>query len=418
MPFFIAKRLFFGKKESQLESSPAIRIAIISMAMGLVVMVLTVAIMSGFQQEVRNKVIGFGSHIQVTRLSGNTNYETQPIAVSDSLLDALKTTPNVRHMQAYATMPALIKANDLTQGVLLKGVDSDFDWSFLKKNLTAGEVLHITPDSLGTQVVISQSIADKMQLQLGDGFITYLMGDRIKARKFTIAGIYETHFPDYDNLFILTDIQQIQRLNGWGGVEVGALALVSGLEILVDDYEQLDHTTEELLFSLSGQTDAMGNSFYVQSIKQLNPMIFAWLDVLDMNVVVILLLMLLVAGFSMISGLLIIILERANMIGILKAMGENDTNIRRIFLHLSVFLMAKGLFWGNLIALGLCFIQKQFGIFKLDASNYYMSEAPVNLTFSAWLLINLGVLICTLLMLIVPSYLVAKIAPAKSIRFE
>ncbi|MDR0833461.1 MAG: ABC transporter permease [Candidatus Symbiothrix sp.] len=445
MSFFIAKRLFSDKKEAKLESSPAIRIAIISMTLGLVVMILSVAVTSGFQKEVRNKVIGFGSHIQITPPTGNAAYDTQPIAVSDSLLSALRMLPNVRHVQSYATMPALIKANNLAQGVVLKGIDTDFDWTFFRENLTGGDILTISPDSLSSQVVISQNIADKMQLKLGDSFVTYLMSDRIQARKFRIAGIYQTHFSDYDNLFILTDIQQIQRLNNWqlavtsyqlpvisyqlpttSDSSVIALratprntyTLVSGLEILVDDYNQLDQTYETMFLNLSGQTDALGNPYYVRSIKQINPMIFAWLDVLDMNVAVILLLMMLVAGFSMISGLLIIILERANMIGILKSMGENDTNIRKIFLHLSVFLMTKGLFWGNLIAVGLCFIQKQFGIFKLDPNVYYLTEAPINLTFSAWALINLGVLLCTLLMLIGPSYLVAKIAPAKTIRFE
>ncbi|GHT19976.1 ABC transporter permease [Bacteroidia bacterium] len=421
-PFFIAKRLFFDKKAGELESSPAIRIAIISMALGLVVMTLSVAVTSGFQKEVRNKVIGFGSHIQITPPTSNATYETQPMAISDSLLTLLRKFPNVRHVQAYLTMPALLKANDVAQGVILKGVDSNFDWTFFQKSLTAGEILKITPGTLSTQAVVSQSIADKMQLKTGDSFIAYLIHERVQARKFYIAGIYQTHFADYDDLFILADMQQLQRLSGWqlppSHAWIGEESLVSGLEITVDDYDQLDQTTEKILWDLSDQTDPIGNSYYVRSIKQVIPMIFAWLDVLDMNVFVILLLMLLVAGFSMISGLLIIILERANMIGILKAMGENDTNIRTIFLHLSIFLMGKGLFWGNLVALGLCFIQKHFGFIKLDPTIYYLSEAPINLTVTAWAFINVGILLCTLLMLIGPSYLVAKISPAKSIRFE
>jgi lipoprotein-releasing system permease protein len=411
-PLFIARKIYFSKEGEKQVSPPAIRIAIISMALGLAVMILSVAIVIGFKKEVRNKVIGFGSHIQITNYDSNTSYETHPIAISDTLLDKLKAIPNIRHIQPFATKPAIIKTDNDFQGVILKGVDEAFDWNFFDKNLVEGEILTIHPDSTNTNVLISTAIADKLNLKLGDSFICYFIQDPPRARKQVISGIYRTNFIDYDKLFILGDIRQIRRLSDWDE------DMASGLEVLVNDYDQLDQTLETVYYDLSGQTDRLENHYYPLSIKQLNPMIFAWLDVLDTNVVVILLLMLLVAGFSMISGLLIIILERANMIGILKAMGESNTGIRKIFLYISAFLIGKGLLWGNIIALSICFIQKYTGILKLNPEVYYVSEVPIDLNILSLVLINLGTLVVTLLMLIGPSYLVAKISPAKTIRFE
>ncbi|GHV59564.1 ABC transporter permease [Bacteroidia bacterium] len=411
-PLFIARRIYFSKDREKQVSPPAIRIAVMSMALGLAVMLLSVAIVIGFKKEVRNKVIGFGSHIQITHFDSNTSYETRPIAVSDTLLNELRAIPNIRHIQAFATKPAIMKTDSDFQGVVLKGVDEHFDWNFFKKNLIEGSILNIRPDSTNNQVLISAIIADKLKLKTGDSFICYFIQDPPRARKYTIAGIYQTNFADYDKLFILGDIRQIRRLSDWDD------DMVSGLELLVNDYDHLDATLETVYYDLSTQTDRLGNHYYPQSIKQLNPMIFAWLDVLDVNVVVILLLMALVAGFSMISGLLIIILERANLIGLLKAMGENNTGIRKIFLYLSVFLIGKGLLWGNLIAFSICIIQKYTGILKLNPDIYYVSQVPVEINIWSWILINLGTLVVTLLMLIGPSYLVAKISPATTIRFE
>jgi len=412
-PLFIAKRIYFSKDVEKQVSPPAIRIAIISLALGLVVMILSVAIVIGFKKEVRNKVVGFGSHIQITHFDSNTSYETHPIAVSDSLLSKLQAIPNIRHVQAFATKPAIMKTDDDFQGVVLKGIDEHFDWDFFKKNLKEGNILNIRPDSTSTHALISSMIADKLKLKTGDSFMCYFIQDPPRSpRKYTIAGIYQTNLTDYDKLFILGDIKQIRRLSDWDD------DMASGLELLVNNYNQLDATFETLFYDLSIQTDRLGNHYYPRSIRQLNPTIFSWLDVLDTNVVVILLLMALVAGFSMISGLLIIILERANMIGILKAMGENNAGIRKVFLYVSVFLIGKGLLWGNLIALAIYFVQKFTGILKLNPEVYYVSEVPIELSIGSWILINAGTLIVTLIMLIGPSYLVAKILPAKTIRFE
>jgi lipoprotein-releasing system permease protein len=409
---FIARRIYFHPEGEKQVSPPAIRIAIISMALGLTVMILSVSIVIGFKKEVRNKVIGFGSHIQICNFDTNTSYETRPIVFSDSLLNQLKAAPNIRHIQTFATKPAIIKTDNDFQGIVLKGVDENFDWNFFKQNLLEGEALSIRPDSSCTNVLISKNIADQLNLRLNDSFICYFIQEPVRARKYHISGIYQTNFADYDKLFILGDIKQIRRTSGWED------DWVSGLEILVKNYEQLDKTYEQIYFDLEMQTDRLGHHYYTRSIRQLNPMIFAWLDVLDTNVIVILLLMLLVAGFSMISGLLIIILERANMIGLLKALGENNTRIRKIFLYIAAFLIGKGLLWGNLIALGICFIQKLTGILKLNPEVYYVEKVPVDLNILILILINAGALIITFLILVGPSYMVAKISPVKTIRFE
>lgn len=410
--FFIAKRIYFNKEGDKNVSPPAIRIAIASMALSLVVMILAVAIVVGFKKEVRNKVIGFGSHIQISSFNMNSSYEPVPIAVSDSLLQVLENWPNVVHVEKFGLKPGIIKTDDDFQGMVLKGVDENFNWDFFRQNLLEGEILVIHPDSTSTKVTISKNIADKLNLGIGDSFISYFIQEQVRPRKFTVSGIYQTNFTDYDKLFILADIKQIRRLNQWDN------DMVSGLEILIKDYDKLDETTDELYYEFFRQQDRLGNALYTRSIKQLNPHIFGWLEVLNMNVVIILILMILVAGFSMISGLLIIILERANMIGILKAMGQNNTSIRKVFLYVSLFLISKGLLWGNIIALAICFIQKYFGILKLNPVDYYVSEVPVDLNFFYILLINIGTLIVTLLILIGPSYLIAKISPAKTIRFE
>jgi lipoprotein-releasing system permease protein len=410
--FFIAHRIYSNKEGERKVSPPAIRVATISMALGLAVMILSVAIVVEFKKEVRNKVIGFGSHIQLGNFDSNVSYETHPIAVNDTLINEIGRMPAIRHVQKFATKPGIIKTDDNSQGIILKGIDADYDWDFFRSNLREGETLSIHPDSMTNNVMISKVISDKLNLKLGDSFVTYFIQEPVRARRFTITGIYRTNFVDYDKLFIFSDIKQIRRLSGWDE------DMVSGLELLVKDYNRLDDTHLQLYYELQTRKDRLENSFYVRSIKDLNPMIFVWLDVLDMNVVVILILMLLVAGFSMISGLLIIILERANMIGILKALGENNTRIRTIFLYVSAFLIGKGLLWGNAIAFAIIFIQKQSGIFKLDPEIYYVSEVPVGLNLLYILLINAGTLIVTLLMLVGPSYLVAKISPAKTIRFE
>ncbi|GHU09510.1 ABC transporter permease [Alphaproteobacteria bacterium] len=410
--YFIAKRLYFDKEDGRRVTPPAVRIAVIGIALGLAVMILSVAIIVGFKKEVRNKVIGFGSHIQITNFDSNTSYETSPIVVSDSLLTSILSHPGIRHAEVFATKPGILKTDSDFQGIILKGVDEHFDWTFFRNNLKEGDIFTVDPEETSTNVLISHYLANLLKLKTGETFLTYFVQDDVRARKFTISGLYETGFEDYDKFFVLTDIKQIRRLNGWDTDEA------SGLELQVDDYDKVDQLSEELYYALSGEPDRKGNVYYVRSIKDLNPMIFSWLDVLDTNVVVILILMLAVAGFTMISGLLVIILERINMIGILKALGETNVSIRKIFLYISFFLISKGMFWGNLIGVAVCFIQYHFRIISLEPSTYYLDAVPIDLSLNSLILLNIGTLIASMLMMLGPSHLVTTINPAKTIRFE
>lgn len=412
LELFIARRIHFSKEGNRQVTPPAVRIAIVGVALGLAVMILSVAIVIGFKKEVRNKVIGFGSHIQITNFDNNSSYETTPIAVSDSLLQALQEFPGIKHIEGYATKMGILKTDSDFQGVVLKGIDTDYDWSFFRNNLKEGELLTIDPKKTSTDVIISRYLSDLLGLKLGDSILTYFVQEDVRARKFNIVGIYETGFMDYDKLFVLADIKQIRRLNGWEKDEV------SGLELLVDDYDKLDQIAEDLYFNLVEKQDRHGNTYFTRSIKEMNPMIFNWLDVLDVNVVVILILIFVVAGFTMISGLLIIILERTNMIGILKALGENNVSIRKIFLYISFFLIGKGMLWGNVVGIAICLIQSHFRIIKLDPSIYYLDAVPIDLSIVSLILLNIGTLCASMLMMLGPSYLITKIDPAKSIRFE
>ena len=412
LELFIAKKIHFSKEGDRQVTPPAVRIAMIGIALGLAVMILSVAIVIGFKKEVRNKVIGFGSHIQITNFDSNSSYESQPIAISDTLLNDLKRFKGVRHVEKFATKLGILKTEQDFQGIVLKGVDADYDWSFFQKNLKAGEVPEIQSKKTSNEVIISQYLSDLLNLKVGDSFLTYFVQEDVRARKYKITGVYDTGFLDYDKMFVLADIKQVRRLNGWDKDQV------SGLELLVDDYDRLDQIGEDLYFLLTEKQDRNGNMFYARSIKELNPMIFSWLDVLDINVVVILVLMLSVAGFTMISGLLIIILERTNMIGILKSLGQNNGSIRKIFLYVSFFLIGKGMLWGNIIGVFLCAIQSYFHIIKLDPSIYYLDAVPIDFSILSWVLLNIGTLVASMLMMLGPSYLITKIDPAKSIRFE
>ncbi|MDR1203136.1 MAG: ABC transporter permease [Tannerellaceae bacterium] len=409
---FIAKRIHFSKENDQQVTPPAVRIAMIGIALGLAVMILSVAIIIGFKKEVRNKVIGFGSHIQLTNFDSNTSYESTPIAISDTLINELYAYPGIRHVEPYATKPGILKTETDFQGIVLKGVDEQFDWTFLRNNLKEGELFTIDPKKNSTDIIISRYLADLLQLTVGDSVLSYFVQEDIRARRFTITGIYETGFTDYDKLFVICDIKQVRRLNGWDN------DLASGLELLVDDYDKLDQTAEDLFFYMAEKTDRQGNSYFVRSVKDLNPMIFNWLDVLDMNVVVIIIIIMVVAGFTMISGLLIIILERTNMIGILKALGQNNAGIRKVFLYVSFFLIGKGMLWGNIIGILLCAIQHYTHLIRLDPETYYLDAVPIDLSIQSLIIINIGTLAASMLMMLGPSHLISKIEPARSIRFE
>lgn len=412
LEWFIARRIYFSKEEERKATPPVIRIAMLGIALGLAVMILAVAIVIGFKKEIRNKVIGFGSHIRITNFDNNASYESSPIAVSDTLMRYLTDFPGITHVEVFATKPGILKTDNDFQGVVLKGVDRGYDWTFFRNNLKEGTVPDFSEEKASTDVLLSAYLANLLGLKLGDSFFVYFVQKPVRARKFHITGIYETGFVDYDKLFLLADIRQLRQLNGWEADEVG------GLELQVADYDRLDAVAEAVYFDVADRQDRLGNSYYARSIKELNPMIFDWLAVQDINVVVILVLVLAVAGFTMISGLLIIILERTNMIGILKALGESDARIRRIFLYIAFFLIGKGMLLGNVVGIVLCLVQSCFHVIELDPSIYYLDAVPIDLNLFSLLWLNIGTLAASMLMMLAPSCLISRIDPARSIRFE
>lgn len=410
---FVAKRIYRSNEGGKEVSKPAIRIAMWGIAVGLAVMIIAVAVVVGFKNEVRGKVVGIGSDITVTDLDSQNSYETNPVSVNDSLMHVFRTTEGVKHVQRYSTKAGMIMTDDNFLGMVLKGVAEEYDWDFLRKHLQEGEIPAFTDTASSNRTLISRTIANKLHIQIGDKLYTYYVnGDKVRARRLEVAGIYQTNFSMYDDLFLLTDLYTVNRLNNWEPEQV------SGVELEIKDYTRKEEIKELLRDKIDMKTDSYGSTYYVQSIEEMNPQIFAWLDLLDLNVWVILILMIGVAGFTMISGLLILILERTNMIGIYKALGADNWAIRKIFLSFSVFLIGRGMLWGNLIGLTFIVLQSQFHLFKLDPVTYYVDAVPVEFNLWLYLLLNVCTLIVSVGMLVGPSYLITRIHPAKSIRFE
>ncbi len=410
--FFIAKHFHYNQDKTQLVSKPAVRIATTGIAVGLTVIIIAVSVIIGFKKEIQNKVIGFGSHIQISNYDRNSSFETVPITINDSLLKNLRDLPSIKQVQTFGTKPGILKTNSDFTGVIIKGVGEEYDWDFLNKSLVQGTLPTYNDSTIGNEVLISKTIANLLQLKVGDSFFTYFMQENIRVRKFVICGIYQTNISEYDKNFIIADIKQIQRLNQWDKNQV------SGLEMQVHNYKKLDDAYNEVFMTTANRFDDNGSTYYIQTIRDINPQIFGWLDLLDINTWVILVLMLSVAGFNIISGLLILILERTNGIGILKALGANNWSIRKVFLFQASFLIGKGMLWGNIVGVSICLIQHFTHLIPLDAEAYYISYVPVSLNIFYWLLINVGTAIISFTMLIAPSYIITRISPAKAIRFE
>ena len=410
---FIARRIYRSKEGEKEVSKPAILIATWGIAIGLAVMIVAVAVVVGFKHEVRDKVVGLGSDITITHFDALKSYETIPVMMEDSLMNDLQATEGVKHVQRYSTKPGMIMTDDNFLGMVLKGVAQEYDWTFLRKHLLEGEIPVFSDSASTNRTLISRTIANKLNIHTGDKLYTYYIeGENVRARRLEVAGIYQTNFSLYDDLFLLTDLYTVNRLNNWKGDRV------TGVELEVVDYDRLEDVKENIREKVDLQVNRYGNTYYTQTVEENNPQIFAWLDLLDMNVWVILILMTGVAGFTMISGLLIIILERTNMIGILKAVGADNLAIRKIFLSFSVFLIGRGMLWGNLIGLAFVVVQSQFRLFKLDPATYYVDSVPVEFNVWWWVLLNVCTLLVSVLMLVGPSYLITRIHPAKSIRFE
>ena len=409
---FIARRIYKNNDGNKEVSKPAVRIAMAGISIGLAVMIVSVAVVIGFKNQVRDKVVGLASEVIVTSLDDAQLYMTAPVAAGDSLLDAITKKPYVSHVQRYSVKPGMIMTSDNFQGMVLKGVGKEYDLTYISQHVIDGEIPLFTDTAATNKVMLSKSMADKLKLKAGDKIYTYYVDDNVRARRLTVSAIYQTNFSAFDDYFLITDIYTVNKLNKWEPDQV------SGVEIDVDDYSRIDEVNDNLRSSLFESSDKYGQSYFSRTIVEANPQIFAWLDLLDLNVWVILILMTGVAGFTMISGLLIIILERTNMIGVLKAMGADNNSIRKIFLSFSVFLIGRGMLWGNIIGLSLCLIQYFFEPVKLDPSVYYVNSVPIELNVFIYILLNVFTLVVSVLMLVGPSYLISRIHPARSIRYE
>ena len=412
LPYFIAHRLIKGRREGTSFSRPINVIAIIGIAMGLAVMILAVAILTGFKKQIREKVVGFGSHIQITNFDSNNSFETTPISDTQNFIHKIKQIPGIGHIQEFATKAGIIRTDEDIQGVVLKGIGSDFDWSYFKSNMVDGSVFSVTDTGRTDKVIISKRISDMLRLKTGESFTMLFVQDPPRMRKFTICGIYETSLEEFDKMYVFCDIGHIKKLNGWKDDQV------SGFEVYINNFDKLDELTSEVRDAIGYKLTEEDTKFKVTNIRMRYPQIFDWLNFQDINVIIIILLMLIVAGFNMISGLLILILEKTNMIGVLKSLGAEDIIIRRVFLYQAAYLIGKGLFWGNLIGIGLAFIQIKTGLVTLDPTSYYIKTVPVNLELTHLLLLNAGTMAAIIVMLLVPSQLISRISPVKAIRYD
>lgn len=412
-PLFIARKIYNDKGDKHQVSRPAIRIATIGVAIGLAVMIISVSVVLGFKHTIRDKVIGFGCHITVADFLALQEERPYPICIDDSMMNVLKGVKGVKHVQRYAMKQGILKTDSDFMGVMFKGVAEEYDTTFIHQNMVEGTIPKFSSKASSNKILISRMTADKLKLKLGDKVFTYFIDNNdVRARKFSIAGIYQTNLTRFDKIICFCDLYTSVKLNGW---EEGQ---VSGAELTVNDYNLLKETEDDVVRKVNRTTDKYGQTFSSSTVEQMNPQIFTWLDLLDLNVWIILALMICVAGITMISGLLIIILERTNMIGVMKALGARNRTIRHTFLWFSVFIIGRGMLWGNIVGIGLIALQHYTGIVSLDPSTYYVSTVPVEFNFLIILAINIATLVVSVLALIAPSYLISFIHPAKSMRYE
>ncbi|MCB0397866.1 MAG: ABC transporter permease [Flavobacteriales bacterium] len=402
---FIARRML-NSRSAGLErlSGPIVKIATLAVVLGLTVMIVAVAIVTGFQQEIRDKVIGFGAHIQINNYDFNTSYEPTPIPAHLDFVPELLKTNGINHVQSYATKAGIIKTSDEIMGVVLKGVGTDFDWTFFKSKLVSGHTPELSDSVRSNDIMISKYVAQTLQLDTGAKLNMFFIQDPPRSRSFRVTGIYETGMEEFDKLYVFGDIAHIRKLNDW------AEDRVAGFEVRIDDYDKLDEMGVEV-------NEIIGYKYLAQTVRELHPQLFDWLNLQDVNVIVILVLMAIVVIINMSTALLIMILERTQMIGILKALGAADWRIRKIFLYNAAYIIGRGMLWGNLIGIGLCLIQQKFGVIPLDQASYYLTQVPINLEISHLIILNVSAFALSLVMMVLPSYLIAQITPVKALRF-
>ena len=411
--FFIAKRIYSDKGDKRKVSRPAIHIATAGVAIGLAVMILTVSVVLGFKHTIRDKVIGFGSHIQVENFLTMQSSDPYPICIDDSVMKVIKGIEGVEHVERFTLTQGILKTDQDFLGMSFKGIGPEYDLSFIKSNLKSGSIPSFSDSANKGNLLISSATADKMNLKAGDKVFAYFISDNgVKVRRFTVSGIFQTNMSQFDNALCFTDLYTARKLNNWDG------ELCTGAEISVGDLQQINAVSLRIADKVNRTSDHEGNIFTSQTIYEAYPQIFSWLSLLDINVWIILALMICVAGFTMISGLLIIILERTQMIGVLKALGMKGSSVRHTFLWFAVFIIGKGMLIGDILAAAIILLQLHTGFISLDPATYYVSEAPTEINIQAFLLINVVTLFISVLVLVGPSFLISHIHPAKSMRYE
>jgi lipoprotein-releasing system permease protein len=406
---FIAKRIISAKQHKNSVSSPIIKISILAIAIGMIVMLFSIATGVGLQKKIKEKISGFNGDVQIMTYDANNSKITlNPVSLNQNFYPDFKEVPNVKKVQAYATLAGIIRTSENFEGVILKGVNADYDWTFFKDYLVTGKIPELKGE-ISNEILISAITSRRLKLKTGDSFYMFFVkNDPNKApnaRKFVVSGIFDSGFQEIDEGFIVGDLRHIQKINKWEADQVG------GFEVLLHDFDQLKKSGNDIYDHIDPKLNAF-------TIAEKYPAIFEWLDLFDVNIAVIIGIMILVAGINMITALLVLIHERAPMEGLLKALGNNNWSIQKIFLYNAAYLIGVGLFWGNLIGLGLLFLQKKFGVITLNPENYYVTQAPVHLNFYHILLLNIGTLLLCMVMLLIPSYIVSKISPVKAIKFN
>jgi len=404
--FYLTTKLLRSGKQGF--SRPVIRVAVASVAVGLAVMILSVAIVTGFQQQIWDKVIGFGAHIRVTAFDNNDSYELSPVEVGPELLKKLGSIPGIRNVSSFATKAGIIQSNDDFEGIVFKGVDEAYDWSFFRDRIKEGSALAFADSTDKSSVLISRSLASKLKLNTGDALRIYFVVEgepQPRGRKFNIKGIYETGLGEMDELYVLGYIGHLRKINDWSSTQAG------GVKILLSDFSQMEAVNTAVY-------NTIGYDLNTKTINELYPQIFDWLKLQDMNVMVILLLMIIVSAMAMISILLILILEKSVMIGLLKALGAGNATIRQVFLMHGVYILGKGLLFGNILGVGLCLLQQYTGIFTLPQESYFVSQVPINLEPGSLLLLNAGTIVLCMVILLLPSLLISRISPVKTLRYS
>ncbi len=409
--YFIAKRLIKGKEHKSSISTPIIKIAISAIAIGMIMMLITVATGIGLQRKIREKVAAFNGHILITSFDNNSSVESlTPITKEQKFYPDFPEIEGIVHMQGVATKMGLIRTATDFDGVVVKGVDKDYNWSYFKEYLVEGRLPNFN-EKVNDEILLSSHIANRLGLKIGDKAITYFLKKKAKSnsqpfiRAFKIVGIYNSGFQEFDETYLFADIRHVQRMNKWKKDEVG------NFEVFIDDFDKINQKGQEIYENIPSTLDS-------QTITLKYATIFEWLKLFDLNIIGIIGIIILVAGINMITALLVLILEKTPMIGILKALGTSDWSIRKVFLYNAAYLILIGLFWGNLIGIGLLFIQEHYGVVGLNPETYYVSTAPVYIDIGYIIILNLGTMALCLLMLLIPSYIVSKISPTKSIRFQ